>query len=85
MTKHELAPTATTRGAPTAKPASRALAVRLPGIRALRDVTLDDLDANRDPLPERVFRRCRHVVTENARVAAAADALGAGPRRASAC
>ena len=29
----------------------RALAIRLPRIRALRDVTLDDLEANRDALP----------------------------------
>src|SRR5258708_29635898 len=56
----------------------RALAVRLPGSRALRDVTLEDLEANRDALPERVFRRCRHVVTENARVEAAARARQAG-------
>jgi galactokinase len=56
----------------------RALASRLPGIRALRDVTLGELEGNRDALPERVFRRCRHVVTENARVQAAAAALQAG-------
>jgi galactokinase len=56
----------------------RALATRLPGIRALRDVTLDDLEANRDALSDRLFRRCRHVVTENARVRAAAAALQAG-------
>jgi galactokinase len=53
----------------------RALAARLPGVRALRDVTLDDLHAHRDALDDRVFRRCRHVVTENARVLEAAAAL----------
>jgi galactokinase len=56
----------------------RALAARLPGIRALRDVTADDLEGNRDALTERVYRRCRHVVTENARVRSAAAALQAG-------
>jgi galactokinase len=79
MTKHALAATDgyNARRA-DCEAGARALAIRLPRIRALRDVSLDDLQANRDALPERVFRRCRHVVTENARVQAAADALRAG-------
>jgi galactokinase len=56
----------------------RALAAALPGIRALRDVTPPDLEAHRARLDERVFRRCRHVVTENDRVIRAAAALGRG-------
>jgi len=44
-------------------------------VRALRDVTLADLDAVSDRMPERVYRRCRHVITENARVGQAAEAL----------
>jgi len=56
----------------------RELAARRPGVRALRDVTRNELDADRDALPDRVFRRCRHVVTENARVLDAAAALRAG-------
>jgi len=56
----------------------RALAIRMPRIRALRDVTPDDLEANQDALPERIYRRCRHVVTENARVERAAAALAGG-------
>ena len=46
-----------------------------PSVRALRDVTLADLDAASDRLSERVSRRCRHVITENARVGQAAEAL----------
>ena len=46
-----------------------------PSVRALRDVTLADLDAVSDRLSERVSRRCRHVITENARVGQAAEAL----------
>jgi galactokinase len=38
-------------------------------------VTLADLDAVSDRLSERVSRRCRHVITENARVGEAAEAL----------
>jgi galactokinase len=53
------------------------LAEAMPSIRALRDATLEQLDAARARMPERVHRRCRHVITENARVEAAADALDA--------
>ena len=47
----------------------------LPHIRALRDVSAHDLDQYRDKLPEMIYRRCRHVVTENERVQQAATAL----------
>ena len=56
----------------------RALAGVIPGVRALRDVTLADLEANRERLGDRVYRRCRHVVSENDRVVRAADALTRG-------
>jgi galactokinase len=54
------------------------LAAARPGIRALRDVTPPELEAHRARLDERVFRRCRHVVTENDRVMRAAAALRSG-------
>ena len=47
-------------------------------VGSLRDVALTDLDAHADALGERLVRRARHVVTENGRVLAAADALAAG-------
>src|SRR5271169_23499 len=47
-------------------------------IRALRDVTREALEANRKRLPDLIFRRCRHIVTENARVLEAERALIAG-------
>ena len=53
----------------------RLLAERAPGITALRDVSAALLERHRDLLPERVYRRCRHVVEENARVQATATAL----------
>jgi galactokinase len=53
----------------------RILAQFLPGIRALRDVSLQDLTRLKDRLPDRIARRCRHVVTENARVLRAAAML----------
>ena len=52
-----------------------ALAARYPGVRALRDVTLAQLEDARETMSERVFRRCRHVITENARTLDAAATL----------
>ena len=51
------------------------LARRTPSIRALRDVTIAQLEAARADMPARIYRRCRHVVTENRRVEDAARAL----------
>jgi galactokinase len=53
----------------------RVLARHRPDVRALRDASLDDLERNRSQLGEVIYRRCRHVVTENARVLQAAQAL----------
>jgi len=48
------------------------------GVKALRDVTLADLEARGRALREVVRRRARHIVTENARTLAAAEAMKAG-------
>jgi galactokinase len=48
---------------------------RYPKIKALRDVTPEMLREDEGILPPVVLRRCRHVVSENARVEAAAIAL----------
>jgi galactokinase len=45
------------------------------GIQALRDLTYDQLLGSQDKFSEVSFRRARHVVTENSRTLAAADAL----------
>jgi galactokinase len=50
----------------------------LPGILALRDVSLADFQQVERRLPEPLRRRCRHVITENARTLAFADALRSG-------
>jgi galactokinase len=50
----------------------------LPGIRALRDVSEEQLAQYEERLPEPIRRRCRHVVTENARTLLAAEALRTG-------
>jgi galactokinase len=50
----------------------------LPDIRALRDVSIGQLDASRPILSEAVYRRCKHVITENERTMQAAEALATG-------
>lgn len=50
----------------------------LPNITALRDVTPEELEAHKDLLPEMTYRRCRHVVTEDARVLQAVKVMEAG-------
>jgi len=56
----------------------RTLAAVLPGIHALRDVSRDELDKHRDRLNPVIYKRVRHVVTENDRVKKAANALKVG-------
>jgi galactokinase len=46
------------------------------GVPALRDVTMEMLEANRDVLDETQLKRARHVVTENDRVLDTVGALG---------
>ncbi|MDX2163678.1 MAG: galactokinase [bacterium] len=48
------------------------------GVKALRDVTLAQLEAAQGQLDPLVYRRARHVISENARTLAAADAMRAG-------
>jgi galactokinase len=55
-----------------------ALQARFPAVRALRDATLDQLEACRAGLDPTVLRRCRHVISENARVREAVAALQVG-------
>ncbi len=46
-----------------------------PGVELLRDATLDDLEACREMMSAASFKRCRHIITENARVLEAREAL----------
>jgi galactokinase len=58
--------------------ASNILAKSIPGVRTLRDVSVAHFEQFATQLPGVVRSRCRHVVTENARTLAAAEALRAG-------
>ena len=55
----------------------RALGQQFPRIRALRDATMAQLSAIAPAISDRIVRRCRHVISENARVEQAARALTA--------
>jgi galactokinase len=56
----------------------RALQARFPAVKALRDAGLEDLETVRPALRDEVYLRCRHVISENGRVLASAEALGRG-------
>jgi len=61
----------------------RLLRQYFPSVRALRDVTLAQLEAHRTDvrrtrIPELIYRRCHHVISENERVLRAVDALKQG-------
>jgi galactokinase len=75
MVRHELASGEYNARRADCEAGVAVLARHRPNVRALRDVTLADLDAVSDRLSERMSRRCRHVITENARVGLAAEAL----------
>ena len=56
----------------------KTLAKWYPEIRALRDVSIDQLVHHSKDIPEKIFKRCRHVVEENERVRDGARCLRAG-------
>jgi galactokinase len=58
--------------------AVRLLAQVLPGIKALRDVTRTQLEEHSNLLSSNLYKRARHVITENERVLEAVDALETG-------
>jgi galactokinase len=78
MVRHELAFGEYNRRRADCEEGVKLLQPHLPGIRALRDVGVADLEAFKQVLPTTVYRRCRHVVTEDQRVLAAAKALQSG-------
>src|SRR5580704_729683 len=78
MVRHEHASGEYNRRRDDCEAGVKLLAQHLPGIRALRDVGIADLDKYKHALPKTIYRRCRHVVSENRRVLDAAKALESG-------
>jgi galactokinase len=77
MVRHRLAGSEYNRRREQCEQGVQALARKIPGIAALRDVSGDLLRLHEEALDPLIYRRCRHVVTENERVIAAASALEA--------
>ncbi len=49
-----------------------------PGVRVLRDATVDDLKEYGPEMPPNVLKRARHIITDSQRAVAAAEALERG-------
>lgn len=78
MVKHKLQGSEYNDRRAECEEAVRRLSKVLPGVRSLRDVSMQQLAQNRGELSETLYKRCRHVITENERVGKAAHALEAG-------
>lgn len=78
MVKHQLASSEYNRRRAECEAGVEHFARFIPGVRALRDVAPDDLERFGTGLPDVIYRRCRHVITENARAIKAAAALERG-------
>jgi galactokinase len=77
MVKHELASGEYNRRRAECEAGVKVFRKSSPAVQALRDVTLADLENHQAQLTEVVYRRCRHVISENQRVLDAAEALRA--------
>jgi galactokinase len=75
MVKHSVAGAGYTTRRAEVEEACRILATHRPEIHFLRDATLADLEAWGHEIPPNALKRARHVITENLRTVAAADAL----------
>jgi galactokinase len=78
MVKHEHAGGEYNRRREECDEGVRLLSQWYPGIRALRDVSPEQLQKHAVDLPPTIYRRCSHVVNENQRVLEASRALSAG-------
>lgn len=75
MVKHELASSEYNARRAECEAAVHHFAQSRPNVRALRDVTSLELERSQMDLSDVIYRRCHHVISENARVLEAAKAL----------
>jgi galactokinase len=78
MVKHQHASGEYNRRREECEEGVRLLAKWYPDIRALRDLSVDQLMLHSKDVPEKIFQRCRHVVEENERVRDGGRRLRAG-------
>jgi galactokinase len=82
MVKHELSGGEYNLRREQCEAGVRILAKAYPEIRALRDVSVKHLEAQRGTMPEVIYRRCLHVVQEDGRVVETVRRLRAGDLKA---
>ena len=75
MVRHSLAAGEYNQRREECEAAARYFSELLPKVRALRDLTMEDLVAFGGQLPPQIRKRARHVISENGRVLQAAGAL----------
>ena len=75
MVRHRVAGGEYNRRRQECEEGARFFAERQTGVKALRDVPIEAFQKYAHELPETIRKRCRHVISENARVVAAAEAL----------
>jgi galactokinase len=75
MVKHQHASGEYNRRREECEQGVKLLARWCPEIHALRDLSIDQLAAHAQDIPEIIYKRCRHVVKENERVLAGARCL----------
>jgi galactokinase len=78
MVKHDLATGSYNTRRQECEEGSRILAKRDPKIRALRDVSIEQLERYADDLPPVLRKRCTHIVHENQRVLDAVQCFADG-------
>jgi galactokinase len=81
MVRHKLSASEYNARRAECEQAVRLLRQVLPGIQALRDVTLLQLEEHGNLLSTNLYKRARHVITENERVLQAANAFQSGAIR----
>jgi galactokinase len=78
MVKHELGSSEYNTRRAECEAGVKHFAKLVPDIQALRDMTVNDLERCGHDLSGVIYKRCRHVITENARVMEATGALERG-------
>lgn len=78
MVKHELSGGEYNERRAQCEEGVRILSRFYPGIKALRDVSVEQLGKHKSELPTIVYRRCLHVVEENARTLEAVSCFASG-------
>jgi galactokinase len=75
MVKHEHASGAYNRRREECDEGAKILTRWYPEVRALRDISVEQLEQHQDEIPAVIYKRCEHVVCENRRVLEGARCL----------